>query len=188
MARTPVVIRDPAGCRDQRLQTSFEGVDQTDCSGRRLLNEDESKNSLRIMVFQQQVLYNRNIDDALLLPGRQVIGSAKIVSPDITHKTDVGGVVTGINSDDQLRSEYDRLITRVKERRPEAVISGVSVQKMFERIDYELILGAKKDREFGTVILFGMGGVGVEIFRDFLLHFLPESNTCKKTDGGDRGF
>ena len=72
------------------------------------------------------------------------------------------------------------MIRRVKERRPEAVISGVSVQKMFERIDYELILGAKKDREFGTVILFGMGGVGVEIFRDFSVALPPLNQTLAR--------
>ena len=150
--------------------------------GRTLLNEDESKKLLKdygIPVSRSYI--TANIDDALASAretGYPVV--LKIVSPDITHKTDVGGVVTGISSDDQLRDEYDRLIRRVKERRPEAVISGVSVQKMFERIDYELILGAKKDREFGTVILFGMGGVGVEIFRDFSVALPPLNQTLAR--------
>src|SRR3990172_5747407 len=99
--------------------------------GRTLLNEDESKKLLKdygIPVSRSYI--TANIDDALASAretGYPVV--LKIVSPDITHKTDVGGVVTGISTDDQLRDEYDRLIRRVKERRPEAVISGVSVPK-----------------------------------------------------------
>ena len=72
----------------------------------------------------------------------------KISSPDIIFRQDVGGVVMGITTHPGLRREYDRLIERVKERNPGAVIRGVTVQKMIEVIDYEIILGAKKDPQF----------------------------------------
>ena len=97
----------------------------------------------------------------------------KISSPDIIFRQDVGGVVPGITSDSELRREYDRLIERVKERKPDATIYGVTVQKMVDVIDYELILGAKKDPDYGAVILFGMGGIGVEVFRDYALGLPP---------------
>jgi acetyltransferase len=97
----------------------------------------------------------------------------KIASPDIIFRQDVGGVVRGITTHEELRREYDRLIERVRERHPEAAIHGVTVQKMLEVIDYELILGAKKDPNYGAVILFGMGGIGVEIFRDFAVGLPP---------------
>jgi acetyltransferase len=97
----------------------------------------------------------------------------KISSPDIIFRQHVGGVVRGITSDSELMREYDSLIDRVKERRPEATLSGVTVQKMVNVIDYELILGAKKDPDYGAVILFGMGGIGVEIFRDYALGLPP---------------
>jgi acetyltransferase len=104
----------------------------------------------------------------------------KIISPDIIFRPDVGGVVTGINSDSEMKDEYEKLLARVSELQPGAAIRGVTVQKMMEIIDYELILGAKKDRDFGTVILFGMGGIGVRIFRDFSVGLPPLNQTLAR--------
>ncbi len=104
----------------------------------------------------------------------------KIISPDIIFRPDVGGVVTGINSAAELREEYDKLLARVCNLQPGAAIRGVTVQKMMEIIDYELILGAKKDKDFGTVILFGMGGIGVRIFRDFAVGLPPLNQTLAR--------
>ncbi len=97
----------------------------------------------------------------------------KISSPDIIFRQDVGGVVRGITTDPGLRREYERLIERVKERNPKAAIYGVTVQKMIEVIDYEIILGAKKDPDYGAAILFGMGGIGVEVFKDYAVGLPP---------------
>lgn len=104
----------------------------------------------------------------------------KIASPDIIFRPDVGGVVTGINSDAGLKAEYDNLLGRVKKLMPGAEITGVTVQKMIEIIDYEIILGAKKDKDYGTVILFGMGGIGVQIFRDFSVGLPPLNQTLAR--------
>jgi len=104
----------------------------------------------------------------------------KIASHDIIHKTEVGGVATGIDSDQKLRTEYEAMMQRVKIAWPEAKILGMTVQKMIENIDYELILGARKDRDFGSVILFGMGGVGAEIFRDFSIKLPPLNQTLAR--------
>jgi acetyltransferase len=82
-------------------------------------------------------------------------------------------VETSINSEAELRGQYEKLLSKVRKNAPDAVISGVIVQKMIEKIDYEIILGAKKDGEFGTVIVFGMGGVGVQLFRDFSVALPP---------------
>ena len=101
----------------------------------------------------------------------------KIASQDITYKSDVGGVVTGINSEADLRIEYENLITRVGQNCPGARIAGITIQKMMEKIDYEIILGAKKDEDFGAVILFGMGGTDVEIFSDFSVGLPPLNQT-----------
>jgi len=91
------------------------------------------------------------------------------------HKSDVGGVVTNINSTESLAHEYAKLMDRVKVLKPGAKIDGVYVQQMVKDVDYELILGSKKDRDFGAVLLFGSGGVGVELFRDFAIG-LPPTN------------
>jgi acetyltransferase len=98
----------------------------------------------------------------------------KINSPDITHKTDVGGVIIDINSDQTARSSFKLMMATVKERKPDAKIEGVTVQKMIKIKDsIELILGIKKDAVFGTVILVGAGGVTAELFGDRSLGFPP---------------
>ena len=97
----------------------------------------------------------------------------KISSEDILHKTDVGGVVTGLNSAQAVKEAYRAIIDRAHKSKPEARIDGVYIQKMASEIDYELILGAKKDRDFGSVILFGMGGTEVELLNDVSLGLAP---------------
>jgi len=97
----------------------------------------------------------------------------KVVSQQVVHKSDVGGVVTNITSSEMLAHEYAKLMDRVKILKPDARIDGVYVQKMVKGVDYELILGSKKDRDFGAVILFGSGGIGVELFRDFAIGLPP---------------
>jgi len=97
----------------------------------------------------------------------------KVISPDIVFRDDVGGVILGVNSNGELRKEYKKLLRRVEESVPEARITGVGIQKMIEKIDYEIYLGAKKDKDFGSVILFGMGGIGMQLFKDFSIALPP---------------
>jgi acetyltransferase len=98
----------------------------------------------------------------------------KIESPDITHKSDSGGVIIDINSEQTARLSYNKIISNVKERMPDAGIDGITVQKMIKMKDsIELILGIKKDAVFGTVILVGAGGVTAELFGDRSLGFPP---------------
>jgi acetyltransferase len=118
--------------------------------------------------------FAKGADEALMIARR--VGYPvvlKIVSQEVVHKSDVGGVVTNITNSEMLAHEYSKLIDRVKILKPEANIDGVYVQKMATAIDYELILGSKKDRDFGAVILFGSGGIGVELFRDFAIGLPP---------------
>jgi acetyltransferase len=97
----------------------------------------------------------------------------KVVSQEIAHKSDVGGVVTGITSSERLADEFAKLAERVKTAKPDARIDGAYVQRMAGTVDYELILGTKKDVDFGAVMLFGLGGTGVELFRDFSIGLPP---------------
>ncbi len=150
--------------------------------GRTLLNEDESKEFLAAYGIPTTVpSLTSSVEEAVTVAGQ--IGYPvviKIVSPDISHKTDVGGVVAGINSDEQLRHAYEGMLKRVRDHAPKALIEGVTVQKMIEDIDYELILGSKKDKDFGSVILFGMGGVTAELIRDFSIGLPPLNRTLAK--------
>ena len=150
--------------------------------GEWVLNEEESKRFLinyGIPTIPARI--TQNIEGAISI-ARFVSYPVvlKIVSPDITYKSDVGGVVMGVNSDERLHIEYDKLIKKIQENTPKAKIVGVTVQKMIEKIDYEIILGAKKDKTFGSVILFGMGGVGVQIYRDFSIGLTPLNQTLAR--------
>ncbi|HEY7817479.1 MAG TPA: acetate--CoA ligase family protein, partial [Vicinamibacteria bacterium] len=98
----------------------------------------------------------------------------KILSPQITHKTDVGGVVLDLENDDEVRRAFEAIVERAREKRPDAVIEGVTVQRMRSAADgYEMIVGTKKDPTFGSAILVGMGGVAAELYRDRALGLPP---------------
>lgn len=97
----------------------------------------------------------------------------KIASQDLLHKTDVGGVIPGINTSQELKDNYKLILERARKAKPDARIDGVYVQKMVKNVDYELILGSKKDRDFGSIILFGMGGIGVELLKDVSIGLPP---------------
>jgi acetyltransferase len=89
----------------------------------------------------------------------------KIASPDITHKTDYGGVVLNIKNDATAIESYNSILDSAIKAVPNADIKGVLIEEMVNK-KYELIIGSKKDPIFGPVIVFGMGGVAVEIFKD----------------------
>ncbi len=97
----------------------------------------------------------------------------KIYSHDITHKSDVGGVELNLQSKEEVEKAYERIVRRAKNRKPSADVLGVSVQKMITGVCCELILGSKKDPLFGSTILFGRGGTGVELYRDTAAGFPP---------------
>jgi acetyltransferase len=98
----------------------------------------------------------------------------KIHSPDITHKTDVGGVVLDLEDGDVVKFAFDRIIASARAKRPDAEIIGVTVQSMIRRKDaLEMIMGIKKDPVFGTVMMIGMGGTGAELYGDRALGFPP---------------
>ncbi|MBN2635816.1 MAG: bifunctional acetate--CoA ligase family protein/GNAT family N-acetyltransferase [Prolixibacteraceae bacterium] len=98
----------------------------------------------------------------------------KIYSPDITHKSDVGGVALNIENEDMIRATFRNMIKTAAEKRPDARIDGVTVQRMVNtKGGIELIVGTKKDPVFGTVMLVGMGGTTAELFKDKRLEFPP---------------
>lgn len=98
----------------------------------------------------------------------------KIYSPDIIHKSDVGGVALNIENEEMVRATFRNMVKTAAEKRPEAKIEGITVQKMVDTRDgIELIVGTKKDPVFGTVMLVGMGGTTAELFKDQRLEFPP---------------
>jgi acetyltransferase len=98
----------------------------------------------------------------------------KILSPDITHKTDVGGVVLNLGNADRVRREADDMLGRVRAARPEARLDGFLVQSMVGRPGaLELLVGFIEDPVFGPLVSFGQGGTAVEVVRDTSLELPP---------------
>ncbi len=98
--------------------------------------------------------------------------SLKIDSPDILHKSDFGGVKLNLQSSKDVRKAYDEMMQQVGERSPQAQIHGAVVSAMAAS-GLEVILGMNRDPQFGPVILFGLGGITVELFRDVSMRLLP---------------
>jgi acetyltransferase len=142
---------------------------------RRLLNEQESKEFLELYgIKTTKPLAAKTEDEALKLAerfGYPVV--MKILSPQITHKSDVGGVILDLQCESDVKNSFKKMIKNAKEKAPSAKIQGVTIQKMIENKGYELILGSKKDPVFGSVILFGMGGIYTELFGDKAIGFPP---------------
>ncbi len=130
---------------------------------------------------------------ASTIPGDNVV--MKIVSPDISHKTDIGGVRIGVGPT-AVEDTYEDLVARAKRYRAEASVLGVYVQEMLDLGDsVEVIVGANRDPQFGPVVLFGLGGIFVELLEDVTMRVSPldEATAREMLDGIDaapllRGF
>jgi len=100
----------------------------------------------------------------------------KIVSPDIIHKSDVGGVIVDLKTPEEVKNAYQNIITSVKKHKAEADITGILVQEMAPA-STEVIVGATKDPQFGPSLMFGLGGVFVEILQDVTFRIAPITET-----------
>ena len=152
--------------------------------GRSELFENEAKEVLSaysIPVVKTTTV--SGVEEAVI--SAQAIGfpvAIKIVSSQISHKSDVGGVALNLTDADEVRSAAKTMLEKVKKIRPEAVIEGFTVQQMVSKPGgYELIIGVSSDRQFGPVIMFGAGGVAVEVMDDKVLG-LPPLNSLLAED------
>ncbi|NQT13438.1 MAG: acetate--CoA ligase family protein, partial [Planctomycetes bacterium] len=157
----------------QRLRGVFDTILT---EGTEILSENVSKAFLEayeIPITKPHLA--RTEDEAVRLSRRDGYPVVlKIHSPDITHKTDVGGVALNLGSDEAVAAAYRKMMATATERQPEATILGATVQKMVTYpTGFEIILGAKKDPVFGAVIMVGMGGTAAEVFRDRALGLPP---------------
>ncbi len=144
--------------------------------GRKVLSETESKALLAAFhVPIAQTVLARSARDAVLMA--QEIGfpvAVKIDSPDITHKSDVGGVRLNLASAEAVRSAYQEMLDEVGRKRPQARLNGVTVEPMIARRNArELMVGVMRDSVFGPAIAFGAGGTAVEVHRDRVVALPP---------------
>lgn len=149
-------------------------IDNAIKEGRKYLMEHEAKNicsQYGINVTKFKVA--KDLDQALEFSreiGYPVV--FKIVSPDIIHKSDVGGVIINIKSDEEAKNAYKKIMENVKKHNPNARIVGILVQEMAPA-GLEVIIGGIKDPQFGHAIMFGLGGIFVEILKDVTFRIVP---------------
>ncbi len=98
----------------------------------------------------------------------------KIVSPDVLHKFEVDGVILDLKNGKAIQEAYDRILLNVKKRKPEVKILGVLIQEMAPQ-STEVIVGSTKDLQFGPALMFGLGGIFVEILKDVTFRIAPIS-------------
>ncbi|WP_462325585.1 acetate--CoA ligase family protein [Desulfoplanes sp.] len=99
----------------------------------------------------------------------------KIASPQISHKSDVGGVKVGLKNAEQVREAFLDITLRAQKMRPEAMITGCLVQEMAPKGAKEIIIGFKRDEQFGPLLMFGLGGIYVEVLKDISFRLAPLS-------------
>lgn len=143
-------------------------------SGRRELSEQESRlifEHYGIPVVDGVIVTNvKDARDTAEKMGYPVV--LKIASPDILHKTDVGGVKTAIHYPEDVEIEFNAILKSTKEARPDARIDGIMVQPM-ERRGLEVIIGGVQDAVFGSIVMFGLGGILTEVLKDVTFGLAP---------------
>ena len=145
-------------------------------AGRELLTEPEAKAVLaayQIPTVETRIAKNSE-ECARLATEIGYPVAIKTLSPDITHKSDVGGVVLGLENADQVEAAASDMLARIKQLQPDARIEGLTVQQMVRWPGaHELIAGVSEDPIFGPVILFGHGGTAVEVIADRAVSLPP---------------
>lgn len=156
------------------MSTVSKIFDKVKKEGRKFLLESEAKTVCRaygIPVTDFKVA--KNVAEAVEFA--QKIGYPvvlKIVSPDVIHKSDVGGVIVNLEDAKDVQKAYEQIMDSVKKHKPKAKIVGVLVQEMAPQ-STEIIVGATKDPQFGPTLMFGLGGIFVEILKDVTFRIAP---------------
>ena len=149
-------------------------IEQARAEGRTLLTEIEAKELLKtagVSVVETKLAVSR--EQAIEIS--QKLGfpvALKIASADVIHKTDAGGVKLGLKTATQVGKAYDDIMRAITKAFPQAKIEGVSVQTM-AKPGVEVIIGMSKDAQFGPVLMFGLGGIFVEILKDVAFRIVP---------------
>ena len=156
------------------LMVQKEIIDRARNEGRSLLTEVEAKEILMqagINVVDTRLAASR--EEAISISrqlGFPVV--LKIAAPDVEHKSDDGGVKLDLRTSRQVAKAYDDILRAIGQKYPEARVQGVSVQKM-ARPGVEVSIGMSKDAQFGPVLMFGLGGILVEILKDISFRIVP---------------
>ncbi|MCP3944801.1 MAG: acyl-CoA synthetase [Desulfobacteraceae bacterium] len=150
--------------------------------GRRVLLEHEAKKLIKLHGANTSVGHVAKTEDEAWAIAKEINTNIvlKIISPDILHKSDAKGVKLNLRSEKEIRKGFREIIKNALSYKPQADIRGVLVAPMAQK-GLEIIIGTKTDELFGPVIMYGLGGIMVEIMKDVTFWVLPVSpNSCKK--------
>lgn len=157
---------------DPAPQEVIDIIDKIKAAGRTILLEHEARKVLELCgVPTPKWGFARNIEEAVVKAKDMYPLAMKIASPEIIHKSDVGGVAVNIQSEEQLRTQFDKMMNKVSAAVPDANILGVNLIQMMKGI--ECIVGLSNDPQFGPVVMFGLGGVFVEALKDVSFRIVP---------------
>jgi acetyltransferase len=179
---TPVPSADPADLESGRAKAEAL-LDSIKKTGRTILTEAESKDLLACYGIPTVVTKIAKTEAQAAKLAREIgfPSVLKLYSETITHKTDVGGVQLNLKDEAEVRKAFNDIKTSVTEKKGAEHFQGVTVQKMIKLGEgYEIILGSSIDPQFGPVLLFGMGGQLVEVFKDKALALPPLNTTLAR--------
>ncbi|RLE81875.1 MAG: acetyl-CoA synthetase [Thermoprotei archaeon] len=155
-------------------QRAIEIIERARREGRKVLLEPEAKTicsfyNVPVTVFDVAKSSEEAVEKAKRI-GFPVV--MKIISPDIIHKSDVGGVFVNVKNEEEVITTYNKIVENVKQAVPKARIYGILIQEMAPQ-GVETIVGGIRDPQFGPTIMFGLGGIFVEILKDVSFRIAP---------------
>ncbi|MGD8565802.1 MAG: acetate--CoA ligase family protein [Candidatus Bathyarchaeota archaeon] len=156
------------------MKAVSEIFDKARNEGRKFLLEPEAKEickfyEIPVTTFEVADSRKKAIEYAEKI-GYPVV--LKIVSPDIIHKSDVGGVIINVENQNDVEKAYNKIMSAVKTKKPRSRIKGILVQEMAPS-STEIIVGSIKDPQFGPTLMFGLGGIFVEVYKDTTFRIAP---------------
>ncbi len=156
------------------MGSAAEIIEKARSEGRLILTEMESKQLLGSLGIRTTEMRLATSEDEAVALSREIGYPCvlKVSSPDITHKSDAGGVKVGLASEHEVAQAYQAIMSACAEKFPDAVIEGVTVQNMAPP-GLEVIVGMATDPQFGPVLMFGLGGVWVELLKDVSFKIVP---------------
>ena len=156
-----------------RIESIFEDARN---QKRTILNYEESRKVMELAgIPLNKMTVAKNLETSIQRAnevGYPIV--LKVISEDVIHKSDSGGVKVGIKSDDELSESYQEMMENVHSFYPDANIEGVSVEEMVSGV--ELLIGTNTDSQFGKMIALGIGGIFVEVYKDVSFRLIPVSS------------
>lgn len=160
--------------KNTKFKNAGEIIENALASGRKILLPDEAMDVIKSSgISTPAYALAKTANEAVTVAksmGFPVV--LKIVSPDVLHKSDVGGVIVGVDNDKEVERNYNEIMNNLIKKVPDADIMGILVEKQVPSTT-EVIVGGIRDEQFGPTVMFGLGGIFVELFKDVVFRIAP---------------